>query len=333
MLFPAAQNSKPPYCSWIAWAVGSIEAVPLSSPPKLTLTIFAPLYAALGDFEAAKAANRRALEIREAIGAERGQIRSLDNLGVNHLYVGEFAVARGYFEQALARARAIAYKGYELQATIHVAAASAQLGEAERARACAERALALAREMGDQAGQGWAWLLAGWAETDEGQVEAAEQAYERALELARATGSNELEVRTLNWLGHALLLAGRPVEALEYLEQGTELAEAAGFTLDLIHTLAGAAAAALDSGQSELARGHAERALAALGSIEPSVLQEGQYVAWCLYRALHALGDERAEPFRAEARAIVRRRADAIGEPDRQLYLRRPFVRAIIEER
>ena len=296
------------------------------------LSNIAPLYAALGDFEAAKAANRRALEIREAIGAERGQIRSLDNLGVNHLYIGEFTVARGYFERALARARAIGYKGHELQATIHVAAASAQLGEADRARACAERALALAREMGDRAGQGWAWLLVGWAETEEDGLEAAEQAYGRALELARATGSNELEVRTLNWLGCTLLDAGRPAEALERLEHCAELAEAAGFTLDDIQALAGAAAAALDDGQPELARSHAERALAALGSIEPGVLLEGQYVAWCLYRVFHALGDARAEPFREQARAIVRRRADAIGEPGRRLYLGRPFIRAIVEE-
>ena len=297
------------------------------------LSNIAPLYTALGDFDAAKEANRRALRLREEIGDEPGRIRSLDNLGLNYLYVGAAAEARPFFEQALERARAIGYKSYELQAAIHLGFSAVALGATAAGRDHAQRALALAQETGDPAAEGLVRMLMGALERDAGDPARAEAAFTAALELARAAGSVELEVRMLIWSGHGLLVAQRPAEALDRFEQAAERAEAAGFALDVVDALAGAAAAALDRGQTALACERAERAAGHFAAINADVLYEGPAVAWCLYRVFRALGDPRAEAFWEQARATLRRRLDGIPEPEERLAAsRRTINRPIMAE-
>jgi len=298
-----------------------------------TLSNLAPLYSSLGDFAAAKAANRRALDLRQAIGDERGQIRSLDNLGVNHLFTGDLLEGHDYIEQALTRARTIGYRGYELQATIHLAGVLALMGDGVEARAAAEDAQALARAIGSRPGEAWALDMVGNAELCLGRADEAERALAGALEMARATSSSELEVRALYRLGDALTLLERPVEALDAFEEAVRGAQLRGFWVAQVEGSAGAALAALESGQLERAREHAEQAVALLARLGPEGIHEGQILAWRLGRVFQALGDPRGPTFQQRARAIVRQRAATLPTPERrQTYLSRPLVRVVLED-
>ena len=176
-------------------------------------------------------------------------------LTVNALWRTRHEEMHDAAERAANAARRLGDRRLISAALAELALASSLMGAAERAESSYAEAATLVDSLSDDELAGHleaaAWLAGVELYLDryaEGEAHA-----ERALTVARATGQGELFLLLAATLGGLRRQRGKLVEAAELLDGGIEAARLLGNTHALVWTLLGRSAAALRSGDVELA--------------------------------------------------------------------------------
>jgi ATP/maltotriose-dependent transcriptional regulator MalT len=176
-------------------------------------------------------------------------------LTVNALWRTRHDAMHEAAERAVNAARRLGHAPMTAAALAELALADSIMGAADRAESNRSEAAALVDSLSDDELAGHleaaAWLAGVELYLDryaEGEAHA-----NRALAVARATGQGELFLLLAATLGGLLRQRGKLVEAAELLDGGIEAARLLGNTHALVWTLLGRSAAALRSGDVELA--------------------------------------------------------------------------------
>jgi len=200
-----------------------------------------------------------ALESLPDQGSREGVVLMLE-LTINALWRTKHDEMHEAAERAVSLARRIEDAPMTAAALAELALADSIMGAPDRAESSRSEAAALVDSLSDDELaahlEGAAWLAGVELYLDryaEGEAHA-----NRALAVARATGQGELFLLLAATLGGLLRQRGKLVEAAELLDGGIEAARLLGNTHALVWNLLGRSAAALRSGDVELALATAE---------------------------------------------------------------------------
>jgi ATP/maltotriose-dependent transcriptional regulator MalT len=184
-------------------------------------------------------------------------------LTVNALWRTRHDAMHEAAERAVAAARRLGDKPQTAAALAELALADSIMGAAERAESNRSEAAALVDSLSDaelaRYLEAAAWL--GGVELYLDRYAEGEAHATRALVVARATGQGELFLLLAATLGGLLRQRGKLAEAAELLDGGIEAARLLGNTHALVWTLMGRSAAALRTGDVELALATAQESV------------------------------------------------------------------------
>jgi len=169
-----------------------------------------------------------AIDAARATGDRRGEVASLNHLGIFHRNLGEAQKAIGCYQQALDIAREIGDRRGEGSTLRNLANAYGVLGQLQKAIRHHKQALRIARETGDRRREGNSLGNLGNAYAETGDVKKAKGYYERSLEISRETGDWSAEANDLSNLGTAYAELDQAGIALECFRQALQLAVKAG---------------------------------------------------------------------------------------------------------
>jgi DNA-binding NarL/FixJ family response regulator/tetratricopeptide (TPR) repeat protein len=204
--------------------------------------------------------------------SSREAVALMLELTVNALWRTRHSEMHEAAERAVTAARRLGEPALTAAALAELALANSIMGAADRAEASRSEAAALVDSLSDDELARYleaaAWLAGVELYLDryaEGEAHA-----NRALAVARATGQGELFLLLAATLGGLLRQRGKLVEAAELLDGGIEAARLLGNTHALVWTLLGRSAAALRSGDVELALATAQESFDLSGEAESS---------------------------------------------------------------
>jgi DNA-binding NarL/FixJ family response regulator len=208
----------------------------------------------LGRQEDARRQLEGALERLPDQGSADG-VKLMIELAVNAVWRARYDTVHEWAERAVEAARRLRDTPLIAAALAELALADSITGAAERAESQRAEAAALVDSLSDDELAGYieaaAWLAGVELYLDryaEGDAHA-----DRALAVARATGQGELFLLLVATLGGLWRQRGKLAEAGELLDGGIEAARVLGNTHALVWTLMGRSAAALRSGDVDLA--------------------------------------------------------------------------------
>lgn len=193
-------------------------------------------HAYMGNDELADAHNRKASDMRRAMGDSFGLAFSLNNLGVAAYTIGGLAAARHHFEEALGLRRETAKfgdKGGLAWALVHLAEIMSIQGESDQAEAILHEALKLADEVNFAASSGVARIRLGFHALAQNDFTACRQ----WLEEARAYEHSNREFPSWINVGLALVNCGLGDYAFAHANLKESLQDALHIhTLDIVAT-------------------------------------------------------------------------------------------------
>ena len=264
------------------------------------LLLAATAAARLGDFAAAEAFSREALEGFRKRGDRDGRMRSLNLLGVIGFERGRLQEAEVAFVEALTLARQLA----DTQLAAH---ASNNLGSVYHLRGQADEALSLYREaiashsrLGDRRGTAESWHNLGLALRELGVWRDAEDAVAEAVRHAEAAGDPTLLALAVT--GHAELRVDRGQYALsaQDLDRAERLATQAQDDIGAgeVHRVRALAALRRGDAATVIREAEAAHAAATANGVELLRAESAALLALALHRLGHA---DLAEVRRAEA--------------------------------
>jgi tetratricopeptide (TPR) repeat protein len=163
----------------------------------------------LGNYDAALAQLRSALDRFREVGDRRGEARALGNLGVVRTSTGDYDAAAGFHEQALARFTEIGDRVGEANTLTNLGDVYVRAGRHTEAAGHHDRALAIFRALDHRGGEATALTNLGDAHVRLGNHALAVTEHEQALALFGELGERYGQACALNGLGEALTGAGR----------------------------------------------------------------------------------------------------------------------------
>jgi tetratricopeptide (TPR) repeat protein len=187
---------------------------------------------ALGAYDRAQPALRRALDLIDAPEQVGVRVHLLGNLSTLYLYEGDFRRALDTAQQALSQCEQAQLVLERRVPLGDIGAAAAALGDKDLARRCLEESLAIARQVSDRTQEVLCLGHLGWLEVQEGQAGAAREHLAAALALAEKIDSHAEQSWLHAGLAQALELAGEQTEALAHAQRALTLAEETGRTHD-----------------------------------------------------------------------------------------------------
>jgi tetratricopeptide (TPR) repeat protein len=193
--------------------------------------VFAEQLYRAGLWRQACLAMEMAINAARATGDRRGEVASLNHLGIFHRNLGEVQKSITYYQQALAIAREMGDRTGEGSTLRNLGNAYGVLGQLQKAIRYHKQALRIAQETGDHRGEGSSLGNLGnaYAETgDSKKVKKAIGYYERSLKISRETGDPAAEANDLSNLGVAHAQLGQARAAIECFQQALRLAVRAG---------------------------------------------------------------------------------------------------------
>jgi DNA-binding CsgD family transcriptional regulator/tetratricopeptide (TPR) repeat protein len=236
--------------------VEALAIVPASSPllrARLSRAC-AAVESLLGRHEQAGSRLAGALERLPDQGSPEA-VALMTELAVNHVWRAHYEDVHQWAERALTAARRLEDAALTAAALAVGVLADSMMGAAERAEANRREATAIVDSLSDDELARYLEAPARLAGTElylgsyaDGEVHAT-----RALAVARATGQGELVLVLVATLGGLWRMRGKLAEAGELLDGGIEAARLLGNTHALVWTLLGRSAAALHTGDVELA--------------------------------------------------------------------------------
>ena len=237
---------------------------------------------------------QQALALARELGDRRTERRTLNSLGVMEENEGNYEAARDYFEQSLALGRAIGDRTGIGTVLGNLGVTAMDTGDIAGARTNFEEALAIARETGDTVGVD-VWLLnLAFVAATEGDTATALAYYDEAARGFEAAGDRSSQGYVLNGIGRVQMEAGHPAAAIPPLRAAIALRQELAQPHLLAESRLLLAEALADSGDLSAARELLALALPTLETTGLETNEDTQRGLWAAYRALSALGDERA---------------------------------------
>lgn len=190
-----------------------------------------------GDYTQALPVYEQAAAAAEAAGYAFGLGRTWSSLGSTHYRLGDYPRAQGYYEKSLAVRRRLGDPDEIARALNDLANVALQLGAYGRSLALREEALALWRRTGNTAGVADVLNDLGWVYDELGDYPRALGYLEQSLALSRRLGARWGVADGLDHTGLVLLKQGRARDALGRFRAALELFTALGSKDEQIRAL------------------------------------------------------------------------------------------------
>ncbi len=267
-----------------------------------------------GDWAAAVAVAKEAMETRRRMDNPAALAISLNDLGFYLYITGEYEQALELLEQALDLARKSGFRRDESLALLSLGEIYRDLGNLEQALAFCKEGLSIAQELGDLYLSAYGREEAGLIYCHQGELALARTMIEQAIALATSQGSAYQMGRYKASLGMVLAQAGQHDAALAMLEESRAQLEAIAAYTELARARLYTAWALFLAGRQQEARVALEQVLAEAtpSSREYLFVVEGSHMLPLFERAFLALSRselptllERARAFETTARAII----------------------------
>jgi tetratricopeptide (TPR) repeat protein len=237
------------------WLAKALAAPALPAPIRSRLLGGAGTLAeAQGDYDAAVAFHREALDLARAAGLRRDEMQALNSLGSIAQDRGDYVEAAARFDAALVIARADNDRIGVAYSLINLGVVSTYRGDLVRARVCLEEALAILREEEDVRGSTAALHNLAFAILRGGSPDEALPMFEAALASWRDLNDRQATALALDNLGEAERHLGHLDRAAELHREARTLAEELG-------DQRGLALALLNLGRVAVKRGDASRTI------------------------------------------------------------------------
>jgi adenylate cyclase len=211
----------------------SLEA-PTAGTTRLLADGFAQWGQALrlrGDSSGALAKLEHSLALARQSGYARGEITTLERIGVCQWSQGNFSTARETYAQALALAQDTGDLRLEWSLLNNLGLADRELGNTTQALQAYQRALEIARSIGDRKGQNNTLINLGEVYLTVGDYESALEYTHQALDLTHEIGERKgLGITLLN-LGDIYNKLGDYAQALSFTQQALEVLEEINFRM------------------------------------------------------------------------------------------------------
>src|SRR3954469_21267587 len=203
------------------------------------------------DFDGARSALQRALELIETLTDNSAMAETAYSLGRVELSVGAYARADDVTRGGLRAARAAGNEQVVAELTAQLADVAYRLDDVTTARSLASDALNFATSAGDGHTQSEALRVMAMLERDEGDLEAARALAARSLTLIRTLSDTYCLSLILCVLGAIELQRGRHEPARQAFVESLDLQRAMAQWHSAVDSLWGVAAASTASGQPE----------------------------------------------------------------------------------
>lgn len=209
----------------------------------------------LGQYEAARSAFDRSLEIARACGDARETAISTGGLAFTLRWLGSFDQAEPLARAAVAQARMLGDQWLTATVLQYLALICRDVGKHVEARAAALECRALFEVFGYRRGIGFALTVLGLVAHDLGELDEAEVWFEEGLQLCAAVGDPMGAVIADYYLGRLDFIRGQYALARRRLERGFASSRSIGYQWGVIRaqTLLGA----LDAAEGDRASAHA----------------------------------------------------------------------------
>ncbi|MDG6101377.1 tetratricopeptide repeat protein [Dactylosporangium aurantiacum] len=205
---------------------------------------------------------RRVLELADQIGTEEGVAAALTNLGLVYLQTGRLRRAVEQYTLTLAWLRRAGGRGTRAMALVGLGSALAGMGQVETAMGHLNEALALHRAAGSLHGEATALVNIADVQNQAGQHHAALDTAAKALAISRLVTDLGNEVGALRMLGTAHRALADPLAATVRYREAIELSSETVHGYHHAAALSGLSLALVDLRRPDEARTYARRALA-----------------------------------------------------------------------
>jgi predicted ATPase/transcriptional regulator with XRE-family HTH domain len=184
-----------------------------------------------GEYVASGALHREDLELRRALGDERGVAQALNNLGVVARNDGDITAAQALHEDGLAIRRALGDRWGVAQALNNLGVVARMQGDLPRAQALHAESLAIRRELGDERGMVVALIYHGLVARAREDHAAACAWYADGLATAWALGNLPLIAEALEGIAIAITGIGDAEQAARLFGAAEALRDSLGVPL------------------------------------------------------------------------------------------------------
>lgn len=249
-----------------------------------------------GDYEAAEARFKGAIEIYRELGDGDGEADALSGLANVAWRRGDYQGALAKHKRALAMYRTSGDRNRIASSLNNLGLALADRGDHAAARAFYEESLAIRRELGDQLGILTALHNLGIVAAQEGDWERALDSQRAAVESGRRLGDRRAVASALIEIGAVSIRLRKPSEALRAYGEALDLSEEHGDAVRTAQAVEGLAMVAIDGRQWEpaaLLTGAAAAQRRRLGM--PMTAAETAFTGERLAALARALGNERLQ--------------------------------------
>jgi tetratricopeptide (TPR) repeat protein len=250
-----------------------------------------------GNYPAAAASLRQALDLYRAHGDKRGEARALNDVGILQQSTGDYPAALASQIQAQAMCRDLGDHHGEATATNYLGIVQRMIGDYVTAAASHDRALHLYRDCGDRTGEANTLTCLGIVQRQTGDYTGAAASHVQALEIHSELGNILGMANALNYLGAAQHLARNYPAAAASQAQSLELYRRLGDRLGEAEVLNSMGELSLASGSPATARHHHEQALASATDIGSALQQERATEGIDRSQLLEAKQGDAAQPF------------------------------------
>jgi tetratricopeptide (TPR) repeat protein/HEAT repeat protein len=181
-----------------------------------------------GDYEAALANMRRALEMYRTLGNTRGETLALNDLGEHYYSTGNYEYAEKHYEQALAAARATSDRSSIAIVQDNLGLVYAEQLRPDKAEIAYRQSLEVFEQLDDKAGMAAVLGNLGLLLLNRNDTGGAIELFDRQLLLARESQSVQREGIALLNLGRSHAKLGDLSSSINYLNQAVAVFEQIG---------------------------------------------------------------------------------------------------------
>lgn len=187
-----------------------------------TLQMLGLLHLYLGNWQKSLDTNATALEMAREAGDRSSEAGILHNIGGIHWSIDEMERALDFYGRALAVGESHVNDRSRSSTLNNIGDAYRRLGDFDTALEYFHRAYELREKSGNRSGQAHSLHTTGLVHLETGDASKAYDYFTRALEIRKAVGDARGEAYSLGGTGAALFQLGKPAEALEYQKKALE---------------------------------------------------------------------------------------------------------------